>query len=152
MTYDDWKLRSPDQEPGYQHEPDGCARCGEEECICDLDDTADAASGPCIGAECVNPHDHGADECATAEQMEAYERDLAEQIPLNPYCPYCRKRHDVDEVFDGSFRRCGHCGVLLVAREFIDGTMAMCPGETTPSSFTTGRRRTRALWRKRGRR
>lgn len=74
-----------------------------------------------------------------------------ELIPLDPACPWCGASHDVDEVFDGSERRCGNCGRRIVAVEWTDGTMSMVRIERG-SWRLTGRARTRALRRKRGRR
>ncbi len=73
-------------------------------------------------------------------------------LGLDATCPYCKRHSDVGEAFEGQLYRCGHCGKRIFAYVLSDDTMIMGAGETTPSSFSTGRQRTRALWRKRGRR
>lgn len=73
-------------------------------------------------------------------------------LEFDDTCPYCRKSTDVGETFDGEFRRCGNCGKLVCATEFVDGTMCMVGREREATSLLTSRQRTRALWRKLGRR
>ncbi len=71
-------------------------------------------------------------------------------VPFDDTCPHCRRSAELGEVFDGSWRRCPHCGKWVVAIAWTDETMSLISGE--PESPMTGRQRTRALWRKRGRR
>lgn len=77
-------------------------------------------------------------------------------IPFEDLCPYCKHSTDAGERFDGEHYRCGHCGkrVFAYSASGLDGVSVMYVGcgENTPSSFTTGRQRTRARWRKQGRR
>lgn len=145
MTYDDWKLATP---PEYEEDGEpACSACRDDICSCEDDPDVE----PCIGADCVNPHPfHDASECATVEQMQAYEAEL-ELLPLNPYCPLCRREHDVGETFSGRSHDCASCGALLQAAD--DGKRMWMFVEKYPTVMPrTSRQRTRALWRKRGRR
>lgn len=36
-------------------------------------------------------------------------------LALEPKCPWCRKDHDVGEIFDGRFATCANCGCEIVA-------------------------------------
>lgn len=78
-------------------------------------------------------------------------------IPLDRTCPYCRRDTQVDgEFFDGSEFRCANCGKRVVTYYVIGrgerDEWIVGAGEITPSSFETGRQRTRRVWRRRGRR
>lgn len=72
-------------------------------------------------------------------------------LPLDPTCPACKGPHDVDQVFDGSERYCGSCDALLVCVTYTDGTAEMRLVRD-PVIEMTGHQRTRARWRKTGRR
>lgn len=74
-------------------------------------------------------------------------------LELDPRCPYCHKEHDVGETFEGHGHDCRSCGRHIVAVAFTEsGVMLMVRGEPEPESGSTGRQRTRRLWKKRGRR
>lgn len=104
MSYDDWKLRSPDQEPGHEEPNDGadhssenddnfCYECQRDadDCECDLGDpdADDRREGCVLGDECLHSDPfHLASECFTAEMAVAYFADEAEQLAHEP-CPCC---------------------------------------------------------------
>ena len=71
-------------------------------------------------------------------------------LPFDDRCPHCGESANLGEVFDGSRRLCWTCGKWVVAVEWTDGTMSLISGEPVP--IRTSHQRTRALWRKRGRR
>ena len=74
-----------------------------------------------------------------------------ESLPLSPYCPHCGGDHDIGEIFSGGAERCDSCGALLQA--YDDGQrMLLFVEKQPPARALSGRQRTRALWRKRGRR
>lgn len=79
---------------------------------------------------------------------------IDEACILDSTCPACTGDHDVGEVIDGSARRCGSCGIWLVATAFTDGTMAMLVDESMIRQpwRLAGRKKTRARWRRQGRR
>lgn len=75
-------------------------------------------------------------------------------IPLNGTCPVCGRHANTGDMFDGERKSCGSCGRMLVAVVWADdwdrdtmSLVAVGPGDTR-----TGRQRTRARWRKQGRR
>lgn len=74
-------------------------------------------------------------------------------LVLDPICPLCKGAHDVGEILDGHGRDCGGCGRYLVAIAWDDGTMTMVNGGGNGIvDMRTGRQRTRARWRRQGRR
>ncbi len=74
-------------------------------------------------------------------------------LALDPICPLCKREHDVGEIFDGQGRNCASCGRYLVASANNDGTMDMLDGGGNGIVDTrAGRERTRARWRRQGRR
>lgn len=76
-------------------------------------------------------------------------------LDLDPTCPLCKREHDVGEIFDGHGIDCASCGRFLVAVACGElGTMSMQPGDSGPHmpDTRTGRQRTRARWRRQGRR
>ena len=86
---------------------------------------------------------------AAAPSADLAATPLEELLALDPTCPYCGGGSNVTDVYDGSERHCYQCKRLLVAVEYIDGSMRLVGRE--PEALT-GRKRTRALWRRRGRR
>lgn len=79
----------------------------------------------------------------------AIDHDLLE---LDPKCPACRRDHYIDDCYDGHEAHCYFCDRLLVAVEYVDGTMAMRVVYGDPPPVLTGRQRARRLWAARGRR
>jgi hypothetical protein len=81
---------------------------------------------------------------------DAYDGDV---LPLDPTCPYCASHFGGGEGFDGSEFNCGNCGRLIAMCAWTDGTMSMIRPTPDPFAKTRdGRRRTRRLWARRGRR
>lgn len=80
MTYDEWKLRSPDQEPGYRDD-------GPDEEPDDVDEPPDEEPAGCVlGPECCCPHvDHAADECFSADD---YAAEWAEVPGVDSSAPF----------------------------------------------------------------
>lgn len=72
---------------------------------------------------------------------------------LDPKCPLCGEHSDVGEIFDGGEHDCGNCGKYLTACAFEDGTMQMVNGGGNGIvDLRSGRKKTRARWRRQGRR
>jgi hypothetical protein len=99
VSYDDWKLRSPDQElddgrdDSSEDDPDFCYECQRDldDCECDLGapDDEDRREGCQLGAECLHADPfHLASECFTAEMAVAYFADEDEKL-AHDACPCC---------------------------------------------------------------
>jgi hypothetical protein len=74
-----------------------------------------------------------------------------ELLPLDPKCPHCGDRHDIGEIFSGGAERCANCDALLQAAD--DGQTMWLFVEKRPAvPPQTPRQRTRARWRRQGRR
>lgn len=67
---------------------------------------------------------------------------------LDGKCPYCRRPHDIGEAFDGGIWPCRQCRRLIVFVESGTTVWACRYGIDRGA----GRKRTRRLWRRRGRR
>lgn len=75
-----------------------------------------------------------------------------ESARFDSSCPHCNGPHDIAEIFDGGSERCRSCGALLQGASSADGTFWLWIEKDPPRAPPTGRERTRAQWRKRGRR
>ncbi len=76
-----------------------------------------------------------------------------ELLPLDSTCPFCGVHSDCSEIYDGCEWDFRNCGKTLVAVAWANGTMTLCkPDPRTPADGRTGRERTRARWRRTGRR
>lgn len=75
-------------------------------------------------------------------------------LDLNPGCPACGKHGGVGEVLDGGMHNCVHCGRLLIAIAYADGTMMMllAQDDRILPDLRTGRQITRSRWKRQGRR
>jgi hypothetical protein len=83
------------------------------------------------------------------------EMPAPEMLALDDTCPRCGDRADVGEILDGSAAWCMQCGQHVVAVAWTDlaGNVGMSLQVIADGpAKRDGRRRTRALWRKRGRR
>ncbi len=77
-------------------------------------------------------------------------------LALDPICPLCKRAHLVGEILDGHIMACARCDRDLIAvADEASGTMAMQGADGDEGSGTlaqTGHHRTRARWRRQGRR
>ncbi len=81
-------------------------------------------------------------------------------LPFDDTCPHCKRSSDLGEVFEGVDYRCKQCRkrvfTCVVGGVFGDPERIMLgDGETypaTPGPRLVGRARTRARWRRQGRR
>lgn len=89
---------------------------------------------------------------ATASKID----DDEELLELDPTCPWCGENVGYyDIAFDGTEHECRECDRPVVAAEWNDATMSWLkvePEPRRPPDPRTGRQRTRALWRRKGRR
>jgi hypothetical protein len=81
-------------------------------------------------------------------------------LKLDPKCPWCRKVHDVGEIFDGRDTDCASCGKRIVAVAYepgLNGEPGFMRMEKSYGPGSLGRRphdrqATRARWQRQGRR
>jgi hypothetical protein len=102
VTYDDWKLRSPDQEGLLEEAPVTCAGCGEdvENCDCDLDgqgpDDENQRELCVLGAECLHQDPfHFSSECFDAAMAEAYYSPGDDGFAVRDLCPCCDQPREI---------------------------------------------------------
>jgi hypothetical protein len=74
-----------------------------------------------------------------------------ELLPLDESeCPHCGQPHGIHLIYDGDVQHCDACRRPIVAVACTD-VMILLPVVRGPWRLS-GRKRTRALWRRRGRR